>query len=177
MVEAKLSGAENWLRILNPSQYYKFAASAVNESLRSSRTFWIRKIRERYAVKSSYIKENVFSIVKATQKDPRGLIVVNAKKKLALGLAYPAYQTKTGVTAEIVRGRKFQIPSAFIWRGTVFRRKKQGGKLVPRLPIEKKWGASVQTVAMASPVIDAVSSYAVQKALERFESKTQAFLK
>lgn len=177
MIEAKLTGTENWPRVLNPDAYYKFAASAVNESLRSSRSYWIKKIRERYAVKSSYIRENVFSVVKATQKDPRGLIVVNQKKKLALGQAFPAHQTKTGVTAEIVRGHKFHIPHAFIWQGIVFRRKKVGSKLVPRLPIEKKWGASVQTVAMASPVIDAVSSYAVQKALERFESKAQAFLK
>jgi len=170
MLEAKIEGLQKLLSVVNPEVHKKAASRAVNETLRWSRKEWIRKIREKYAIKSTYLKERVFEVYWASPRRLRGSVVVRDKKQYSLGLAYPITQTKEGVRTQFIRGKSFVIPHAFIWSGKAWRRKRVGGKLVPRKPIEILKGPGTPVIARSREITDRILKESVNKVIARYDA-------
>lgn len=170
MLEAKIEGLNRLLMAVNPVIHERAASRALNESLRWARKEWIRKIREKYAIKSTYLKERVFEVYWASPRRLRGSVVVRDKKQYPLGLAYPITQTKEGVRTQFIRGKTFIIPHAFIWSGRAWRRKKIGGKLVPRKPIVLLKGPGTPVIARNREITDRILKESVNKVIARYDA-------
>lgn len=170
MFEGKIEGLQNLLKVVDPNVHKKAASRAVNETLRWARKEWIRGIREKYVIKSTYLKERVFEIYHASPSNLTGKVVVRDKKQYSLGLAYPISQTKEGVRTQFIRGKPFIIPHAFIWSGKAWRRKRIGGKLVPRKPIVLLKGPGTSVIARNREITDRILKQSVDKVVQRYES-------
>jgi hypothetical protein len=168
MIEAKIEGLNRLLMAVNPAIYKRAASRALNEALRWARKEWIKGIREKYAIKSTYLKERVFEIYPASPSNLTGKVVVRDKKQYSLGLAYPISQTKEGVRTQFIRGKSFVIPHAFIWSGRAWRRKRVGGKLVPRKPIVLLKGPGTPVIARNREITGAVMFEALNRVWDRF---------
>ncbi len=170
MFEGKIEGLQNLLKVVDPNVHKKAASRAVNETLRWARKEWIRGIREKYVIKSTYLKERVFEIYHASPSNLTGKVVVRDKKQYSLGLAYPISQTKEGVRTQFIRGKPFIIPHAFIWSGKAWRRKRIGGRLVPRKPIVLLKGPGTPVIARNREITDRILKQSVDKVVQRYES-------
>jgi len=170
MLEAKIEGLNRLLMAVNPVLHERAASRALNESLRWARKEWIKGIRDKYAIKSSYLKERIFEIYHASPSNLTGKVVVRDKKQYTLGAAYPISQTGIGVRTEFIKGRPFVIPHAFIWSGKAWRRKREGGKLVPRKPIEILKGPGTPVIARSKEITDRILQTAIQKVITRYEA-------
>jgi hypothetical protein len=170
MFEARIEGLQNLLAVVNPDVHKKAASRAINETLRWSRKEWIKGIRDKYAIKSTYLRERIFEIYHASPSNLTGKVVVRDKKQYTLGAAYPVHQTGIGVRTEFIKGRPFVIPHAFIWNGKAWRRKRVGGKLVPRKPIEILKGPGTPVIARNREITDRILKESVNKVVERYDA-------
>jgi hypothetical protein len=176
MLEAKIEGLNRLLMAVNPVLHERAASRALNEALRWARKEWIRRIREKYTIKSTYLKERAFRVYWASPRRLRGSVEIRDKKQYSLGLAYPIQQTKEGVRTQFIRGKSFVIPHAFIWSGRAWRRKKIGGKLVPRRPIVLLKGPGTPVIARNREIANEVMFGALDRAWDRFWSLISFYL-
>lgn len=169
MFDIKLDLSE-WKKLLDPSAHKRAMSRALNEAARWARKEWIQKIREKYAIRSTYLRERVFSIRHSTPERLRAVVIVQDKKQYPVAMAYPARQTKEGVQTEFLRGKRFVIPSGFLWSGKAWRRKREGGKLVPRKPIEILKGPGTPVIARNREITDRILKESVNKVIARYDA-------
>lgn len=170
MLEAKIEGLNRLLMAVNPVLHERAASRALNEALRWARKEWIGNIRGKYAIKSTYLKERVFEVYWASPRRLRGSVVVRDKKQYPVAMAYPARQTKEGVQTEFLRGKRFVIPSGFLWSGKAWRRKRIGDRLVPRKPIILLKGPGTPVIARSKEITDRILQTAIQKVIARYDA-------
>lgn len=169
MFDIKLDLSE-WKKLLDPSAHKRAMSRALNEAARWARKEWIQKIREKYAIRSTYLRERVFSIRHSTPERLRAVVIVQDKKQYPVAMAYPARQTKEGVQTEFLRGKRFVIPSGFLWSGKAWRRKRIGDRLVPRKPIILLKGPGTPVIARSKEITDRILQTAIQKVITRYEA-------
>ncbi|MGB4239565.1 MAG: hypothetical protein WBJ87_08160, partial [Candidatus Hydrothermia bacterium] len=75
MFDIKLDLSE-WKKMLDPSAHKRAMSRALNEAARWARKEWIQKIREKYAIRSTYLRERVFSIRHSTPERLRAVVIV-----------------------------------------------------------------------------------------------------
>jgi hypothetical protein len=115
------------------------ARGALNRAIRRAFTESSRKVREVYNIKAKDIKKYT-RIRRATGANPSAELTIKGQRLPVY--VFAAKKHPKGVMVKIKkRGGRKLIPSAFITtlksgKTSVFRRKKKGEKLVPRLPIE-----------------------------------------
>jgi hypothetical protein len=175
MFEAKIEGLQKLLAVVNPDVHKKAASRAINETLRWAQKEWIKGIREKYAIKATYLRKQIFDIHHASPSNLTGKVVVRDKKQFTLGTTnpynpYPISQNSIGIKTEFIRGKPFIIPHAFIRNGKAWRRKRIGGKLVPRKPIEILKGPGTPVIARNREITDRILKEAVNKAIARYEA-------
>jgi len=170
MFETRIEGLEKLLTVVKPDVHRKAASRSINETLRWARKEWIKGIREKYTIKSTYLKERIFEIYYASPSNLTGKVIVRDKKQYTLGAAYPIYQTGVGVRTEFIKGKPFVIPHAFIWNGKAWRRKREGGKLVPRKPIEILKGPGTPVIARRREITDRILKETVNKVITKYDS-------
>lgn len=177
MIEAKLIGLEKIIRITNPQLYKKASVRAMNHTATHIRKFWISLIKQRFAVKSSYLRERVFEIRRASRNKPTAIVAVKEKKSFSLFHAYPTRQTAAGVQTEIRKGKKVLIPHGFIVAGKgAYIRQKQGGRLVPRLPIRFLRGAGVGLLVRNQELQERLEKEAVEYGKKELEREIKYYL-
>jgi len=169
MLDIKLDLSE-WEKLLNPTAHKRAMSRALNEAARWARKEWIQKIREKYAIRSTYLRERVFSIRHSTPERLRAVVIVQDKKQYPVAMAYPARQTKEGVQTEFLRGKRFVIPSGFLWSGKTWRRKRIGDRLVPRKPIVLLKGPGTPVIARSKEITERILKMAVEKVIARYEA-------
>ncbi|MGB4238194.1 MAG: hypothetical protein WBJ87_01055, partial [Candidatus Hydrothermia bacterium] len=76
MFEARIEGLQKLIAVVNPEVHKKAASRSINEALRWARKEWIQKIREKYAIRSTYLRERVFSIRHSTPERLRAVVIV-----------------------------------------------------------------------------------------------------
>ena len=137
---------------------------AGNDAARAMRAEARRQTRDRVAMKSAFMgnASMPLTLAKGSKLETMFWRMAVSGKPVPLLQGYPARQTRNGVSAEIVRGKRTVITSAFIrnsrsGRQSVFLRE---GK--PRLPIHSLFGMS-----LAQTFSDGRTAHA---SIERFES-------
>lgn len=147
-LKIKFEGLEELRKVFNKKELNTIMVRTLNDAAKQTKSFLVKKIRERYAIKASYLRERAFSIKKATPSRLYAVLVAKGGKGVSL-MHYPVRQTKKGVSAQVLRGRRVLIPHAFIQhvggRPHVFIRKIVGGRRVGRYPVQRLLGPGMTT--------------------------------
>jgi len=162
-----------------PKGIEKAMASAINRAAQSGRTAAVKKVRERYYIKASTIREPL-KIERASPSSPMAILraagrVISLSKFKIRPTAPTPGKPKT-VVATVVKGQGGAIQRAFVARMPaghigVYRRK--GG---PRLPIIELYGPSVPQMVGNEEVIRTLEEKAQQTLDERMEHEITRLL-
>ena len=132
---------------------------SIKKTLSTMKTNASQEIRKDLAVKASIVAKEL-KVYTAAYRYMQGKFV---DVSYPLGLIhFGAKQNKTGVSVKVKKAvRRTTVKHAFIARGRndnrqVFWRERQGGKMVPRLPIEKLTGPRIADILANPKVFDVV---------------------
>jgi hypothetical protein len=122
----------------------KAEVSANKKIAQQVRTQIVKVARDRYNIKASDAKDGV-EVKHGSGHSPTSRIEFSTKP-IPL-FRFGARQSKPGASVMVIKGRRAVIKRSFIptlstTYENIFVREKDGGKLVPRLPIRKLYGPS-----------------------------------
>lgn len=130
-------------------------SGAINKVLPKARTGFVRAVRERVALTAGAVRDRI-AIRRATVRELTGLVVIT-RKGVPLSEYKPRWSLRAGVTVQVRKGAVAErFPESFIrtlssGHKGVFRRRLVGGKRVPRLPIDERFGPTVEGVVEGAP--------------------------
>ena len=162
-----------------PKGIERAMASAINRAAQSGRTEAVKKVRERYIVKASTVREPL-KIERASSSSPiatlRAVGSVIPLSKFKIRPSKPTPGKSTPVTATVIKGKGGIIPKAFVARMPaghvgVYRRKGR-----PRLPIMELYGPSAPQMIGNEEVMRALEEKAQQTLDERMEHEISRLL-
>ena len=155
-----------------PKGIERAMASAINRAAQSGRTEAVKKVRERYIVKASTVREPL-KIERASSSSPIAILRAVGRviplSKFKIRPSKPTPGRSKPVTATVIKGKGGTIPKAFVARMPtghvgVYRRKGR-----PRLPIMELYGPSVPQMIGNEEVMRALEEKAQQTLDERME--------
>jgi hypothetical protein len=130
-------------------------SGAINKVLPRARTGFARAVRERITLAYGAVLERI-AIRRATVQDLAGLIIIT-RKGVPLSEYKARWSLRSGVTVQVRKGAAAErFPESFTrtlssGHKGVFRRRFVGGKRVPRLPIDQRYGPTVEGVVEGAP--------------------------
>lgn len=135
----------------------KALSRAINKTTATTKTYMVALIRERYNFKAAAVRRR-FAIIKSTYSKLSGGVKSEGRRVLLTDVT-GTRQTAKGVSVNVKKSTGVKlIPSAFIAPGRniatgelmstklVYRRKMDGDKMVPRLPIEGRYATWPEVV-------------------------------
>ncbi len=162
-----------------PKGIERAMASAINRAAQSGRTEAVKKVRERYIVKASTVREPL-KIERASSSSPiatlRAAGSVIPLSKFKIRPSKPTPGKLTPVSATVIKGKGGTISKAFVARMPaghvgVYRRKGR-----PRLPIMELYGPSAPQMIGNEEVMRALEEKAQQTLDERMEHEITRLL-
>lgn len=176
----QIERAEELLKNI-PNGVSKAIVNAINRAAEGARTDAVKKIRERYYVKSKDIRE-IIQITKATYENQAAIIRAKGSplalsKFKIIPSKPPQKRRKKPVIARVVRGEGGPISDAFVAKmesGHIGVFKRAGES---RLPIIQLYGPSVPQMLGHKSVTEYVEEKAKERLEERLEHEIERLLR